>query len=273
MASLLGSKESRSAARAALVLAALLAGCGDGGSGGSGGTGGSGGSGGAGAGGAGGAGGQGGATTTTIAACPIGSELHVTSTIVGPDGAAVGDEGVNVAGTVTGAGVDTPPTFECGSGMAWAQIADAVSGDTWIGCFQAPGLVWNVGAGQEAQLRRVAVTHPIAPATLHTTLLVDNALAVHVEAATVETEVALPAGITLARGDQVCSSPESFCLTKGYEAEATSGGETVTLSPGEAAKVGAHRLYLDRYWIENISSACDGGGAYIVLSVTPDSGQ
>lgn len=253
----------------ALLGAALLGGCGDGGSGGSGGTGGSGGDGGAG--GIGGAGGQGGATTM-IAACPIGAELHVASRIVGPDGVAVGDEGVNVAGTVTGAGVDTPPTFECGAGMAWAQIADAGSGETWIGCFQAPGLTWNVTAGQEAQLRQVAVTHPIAPATLHTTLLVDNALAVHVEAATVESEVVLPNGITLARGDQVCASPGDPCLTKGYEAEATSGGETVKLPPGETTVVGAHKLYLDRYWLENISSACDGGGAYIVLSVTPDVG-
>jgi hypothetical protein len=153
------------------------------------------------------------------------------------------------------------------------QILDDTSGETWIGCFQAPGLVWNVTAGQAAQLRQIAVTHPIAPATKHTALRVENALVVHVEAATVESEVALPDGLMLSRGDQLCSSPDDPCLTKGYDAVAGSVDTTVPLPPGEPTKVGAHSLYLDRYWLENISSACDGGGAYIVLSVTPDPGQ
>ena len=207
-----------------------------------------------------------------IEACPIGSELHVWSRILRPDGVAVGDESVNVAGTVMAAGVDTPPTFECGSGMAWAQIVDDATGETWTGCFLAQGLTWNVAMGQTAQLRQVAVTHPIAPASLHTTLHVANELVVHVEWATAEDEVALPDGLALARADQVCSSPEDACAVNGYAAQVVSGEQVVDVPPGETTTVGAHRVYLDRYWLQSISSGCDGGGAFIVLSVTPDAG-
>ena len=190
------------------------------------------------------------------------------STIIGPDGVVVGDESVDVTGTVTGASVDSPPTFDCGSGMAWAQIEEDGGGGTWLACFQAPGLTWNVAPGQVGQLRQIADTHPIAPASKHTTLRADDALVIHVELATVEQEVALPDGLGLARGDQVCSSPEDPCKTEGYTATATLADSIVDLTPGETTNLSTKRIYLDRYWLEKISSGCDGGGAHILLSVT-----
>lgn len=243
------------------------AGCGDGG----GGTGGAGASGGAGGdGGAG--GGTGGATTTstpTIDACPIGADAHAVAVIVDPDGAAVGIGAVDVAGTASAAGLDTPPSAACGSGQAWVAITDDGGTGDWLACLQAPSLAWDVAPGDPIELTQAVTEHPIAPATVHTTLRSGGALVVHVEWATYEDEIALPDGVTIERGDEACSSPDDPCLTEGYSVTASAGGESAVIAPGEAGVVGGLRVYLDRYWTQNVSSACDGGDASVLLAVTP----
>ena len=99
------------------MLAALLGACGDGST-----------SGGAGSAGSGGSGGSGGGTTTTTTMptfdlCPTKSEPHVVAILVDPNGKAAGDMAVSVTGVVAASGIDTPPSFECGGGLAWVQVA------------------------------------------------------------------------------------------------------------------------------------------------------
>jgi len=84
-----------------------------------------------------------------------------------------------------------------------------------------------------------------------------------------EDEVALPDGVTVAKGERVCSSPEDPCLTEGHWVTASAGGESAVIQPGESGTVGGLRVYLDHYWTQNVSSACDGGDSHIRLSVTP----
>lgn len=248
-------------------LAWLVAGCGDGaGSSASGGTGGSGGSGGGGAGGGGGT-----TTTTTIAACPIGAEAHVAAVIVGPDSQPFGQKPADVTGTLAAFGVDTPPSPVCGSGQAWVQIeVDAQT--TWIACFQAPSLIFDLVAGDAVTLLQTANEHPIAPASIHTTLRANGNLVLHVEQATYEAEVALPDGVTVAKGDKECASPDDLCKVDGYAVVATAGPESVTIAGGESGDAGGFRVYVDRYWTAQASSGCDGGDANILLSVTPSPG-
>jgi hypothetical protein len=235
---------------------------------------GSGGSGPGGAGGGGAGGGGGGTTTTTtttqaIEACPTQAEPHVLSIVVDPSGSPVWTDAVDIAGTVAGAGLDSPPSAECGSGMAWVTItADDASGD-WVVCFQAPSLVWSFQPGGPAELAQTVDVHPIAPATVHTTLRSAGALVVHSEWAMYEEELALPDGVTVARADQVCSSPDDPCKTEGYSVTASAGAETASIQPGESGVVGGLRIYVDHYWMQQVSSACDGGAAHIRMAVTP----
>lgn len=250
--------------------AGLAAGC-DGGSGGSGGTGGAGAAGGSG--GTGAAGGSGGGTATTstptIDACPIGAEAHAAAILVDPAGMPAGTGAVDITGTASAAGLDAPPSAECGSGQAWVSITDDGGTGEWLACFQAPSLVWSVTAGDAVQLTQAVTDHPIAPASMHTTLRANGALVAHVEQATYEDEVALPDGVAVARGEQACSSPDDACMTEGYSVTASAGGQSATIAPGEAGIVGGLRVYVDRYWLQNVSSACDAGDASVLLAVTP----
>lgn len=255
----------RGAASAVLALSVVLAGCGDGSS--SSGNGGSGGSATTSS-----SGGSGGTTTTPMFdVCPTKAETHVVATVVSPaDGKAIGAKEASVTGTVKGAGVDTPPSFECGGGEAWVQIAaEDMSGD-WLACFQAPGLVVSIMPGESAELVQTVKEHPSAPATLHTTLRVAGALFVHVEWAGAEDEIALPDGVTVARSEEkVCVSPGDPCDLEGYAVTASEAGQSAVVMPGETASAGAFQLYLDRYWVPQSESGCEGGAADIRIAVTP----
>ncbi len=250
----------------------LLAGC-DGGGGGSGGTGGSGGSGGTGGtGGSGGTGGGAGGGTTTmpaIDACPTGAEAHALALVIDPSGTVLWTAAADVTGTVAAAGLDAPPSAECGSGMAWVTITEDGGGGDWTACFQAPGLVWSFAPGDPVELAQTADEHPIAPASVHTTLRSAGALVAHVEWTMYEDELALPDGLTVAKADLVCDSPADSCLTRGYSVTASANGESTGILPGESGVVGGLRVDLDHYWILNVSSACDGGNTHIRISVTP----
>lgn len=226
-------------------------------------------------GGTGGAGGSGGATTTTTPeypACPLGAELHVAAVIVDPSGAAIVPQAVSVKGLISGIGVDTPPTFECGSGQAWVQIENEADSTTWIACFQAPNLVVDATAGQTAELAQAVDEHGVAPASVHTTVRVDGALLVHVEEATYEAEIALPDGVTIARADKVCDSLSDPCQIEGYDTTMTAGAESVAIPAGDAGDAGGYRVYVDRYWTAKASSGCDGGDAVVRLAVTKTPG-
>lgn len=264
-----GARRRAACAVAIWGLAALACGC-DGG-GGAGNTGGAGGTGGSGD--TGGSGGAGGGTTTTttnaIELCPTQAEAHVAAVIVDPAGSPVWTDAVDVTGAVAAAGLDAPPSAECGSGQAWVKIAADGGGGEWLACLQAPSLAWGFAPGDPVELTQAVTTHPIAPATVHTTVRSAGALVVHVEWAMYEEELALPDGLAVARGDQVCASPDDPCETEGHSVTASAGGESAVVQPGEAGVVGGLRVYLDHYWILSVSSACDAGDAHIRMAVTP----
>ncbi|MFO0590631.1 MAG: hypothetical protein U0441_24020 [Polyangiaceae bacterium] len=253
----------------AMLIAGALAGCGDGASGssGGGGTGGSTVSGG---------GGAGGSTTTstptpTISACEVGAEPHVAVTIIGPDSKPVGPVAVDVSGTLTGMGIDTPPSPDCGSGQAWIEIQVGVM-ETWFACVQAPTFQLDVMYGDAVTLVQTVDEHPIAPASIHTTLRDAGNLILHIEQATYEAEVKLPDGVTVAKGDMECDSPDDACKTQGFAVSATVGATSISIAEGASGDVGGYTVYADRYWSESPSTGCDGGDADIRLAVTPTPG-
>ncbi len=207
----------------------------------------------------------------TIAACPTNAEAHVAVVIVGPDSQPLGAKAADVTGTLTGMGIDSPPSPVCGSGQAWVEIQVGAM-TTWIVCLQAPNLVLDVMFGDTVTLVQTVDEHPIAPASVHTTLRDAGNLVLHVEQATYEAEVALPDGVTVAKGDKTCESPGDACKTEGYSAIMSAGGESATIAGGESGDAGGFRMYVDRYWTRQASSGCDGGDAYIVLAMTPSPG-
>lgn len=251
----------------AIVATSWLAGCGDGGSASSGG----GGAGGSTSSGGGGAGGATMTTTPSIVACTLNAEPHVAATIIGPDSKVVGPAAADVAGTLTGMGIDSPPSPDCGSGEAWLEIQVGVM-ETWIVCLQAPSLQLNVMFGDMVTLTQTVDDHPIAPASIHTTVRDAGNLVIHVERSTYEADVALPDDVTVVKGDQECDSPTDACKTAGFAVSASVGGSTTTIAEGETGEVNGYTVYVDRYWSQSPSTGCDGGDADIRLAVTPTPG-
>ncbi|MEZ4293456.1 MAG: hypothetical protein R3B70_00645 [Polyangiaceae bacterium] len=184
-------------------------------------------------------------------------------------GAPLGAKAGGVSGNVTSAGLDSPPSAECGSGLAWAEIDPGDGSGSWLVCFQAPSLVWDFVPGSPAEVAQVVNEHPIAPASIHTTLRSGGALIAHAEQAYYEAELALPDGVAIARGEQVCASPEDFCQIEGYSATVVVGEESAGVMAGESVTLGGYRTYVDRYFTLKTSSACDSGDADIRVAVLP----
>jgi hypothetical protein len=84
-----------------------------------------------------------------------------------------------------------------------------------------------------------------------------------------ESQVALPEGVTVARKDLVCDSPDDPCRTKGHSVTASAGGESTDILPGDSGIVQGLRVHVDHDFAQSASSACDGGNSDVLISVTP----
>lgn len=195
--------------------------------------------------------------------------LKAYAAVITPQGLNVGYNTVEIAGVVIATGATAPPTSECGTDQAWVKIKQDGTNASWIGCFRAPGLQLGLVTGDHAELSHRVDTFAFTAST-HITLRKAGALVAHVEWTVVEDDASLPDGITLARGvDEFCRMPNNPCKVRSYGATFGRNGTLISLKPGEEGTLGAYRVYLDRYWLETASSACDGGDSNIVVAVTP----
>lgn len=236
---------------------ALLGGCGSTDTGGSGGSSGSGGTG-------------GGTTSATLPTCTD-SGVHVRATLVklGGEPTNVGD--LDITGTVAAAGVDTPPSSECGAGEAWVSIDAADGSGQWLACFQMPNFAMTLVAGDAVELSQLVQPHDIDPPSFHTTLRASGQLVIHVERASSESDVALPESIDIAPGEVLCETfpDDGGCGVKTREVTVSLGAESVLLTPGESGVVGGYRVLVDIYDKHTDGGGCDSGDASVLIGIVP----
>jgi hypothetical protein len=195
--------------------------------------------------------------------------LKAYAAAITPQGLNVGYNNVEIAGVVIATGATAPPTSECGADQAWVKIKEDGTNAGWFGCFRAPGLQLGLATGDHVELSHRVDVFAFTAST-HITLRKAGALVAHVEWTVREDDASLPDGITVARGlDEFCRMPNNPCNVRSYGATFGLNGTLLSLKPGEEATLGAYRVYLDRYWLETASSACDGGDSNIVVAVTP----